>query len=150
MGSFEVESTRHKDAFNILGDFDEKTDEAMDDMLVAQAEVFKKKIKYNATAMLNEKGFSKRLTAESVTVGKPKRIRASKGRGKQISIYFRGSRNNGDGKAKNSEVAFLNEFGTKKMPGRQFIKSALVSEAETAEIEMTKEFDNLLREIYDE
>lgn len=62
--------------------------------------------------------------------------------GGSISITFSGSRKRGNTTTRNAEIAFINEFGKKGMPAKQFISSALKSKE--------KEIDEAGMKIYNE
>lgn len=58
--------------------------------------------------------------AQSVKVGKVKIV---KGR-RQKYIYFAGSRTRGKTRTRNAEIAFLNEYGTRTINARNFVRTA--------------------------
>ena len=96
--------------------------ETMNRMLHAAADVAVTAQKRTAKAMLN-KGHSTGRLAESISKG---RIRRTKD-GRSIQVVFKGGRVRGKKKPttiSNEEIAFLNEFGTRRVPARPFVQTA--------------------------
>lgn len=66
------------------------------------------------------KSYSTGALARSVKVAKPKEQKGVRA----VSIYFAGTRKRGKTRTKNSEIAFLNEFGTRTINQRNFVRTA--------------------------
>ena len=96
--------------------------ETMNRMLHAAADVAVTAQKRTAKAML-KKGYSTGRLAESISKG---RIRRTKD-GRSIQVVFKGGRVRGKKNPttiSNTEIAFLNEFGTRHIPARPFVQTA--------------------------
>lgn len=96
--------------------------DTMNRMLHAAADVAVDAQKRTARTMLN-KGYSTGKLAESISKG---RIRRTKN-GRSIQIVFKGGRVRGKKRPvtiSNEEIAFLNEFGARGIPGSQFVRTA--------------------------
>lgn len=86
-----------------------------DEMLNAQADVV---LQAQREAAISIKDTGK--TAQSLRKGKPKSRKGVR----SISITFSGSRKRGKASTRNAEIAFVNEFGKRGVPARNFIRSA--------------------------
>lgn len=76
-----------------------------------------------------EKSYSTGQLAKSIRISKPKTKKGTR----SVSVYFAGSRKRGKNKihtVKNSEIAFLNEYGTRTINARHFIWVANEKSAE--------------------
>lgn len=93
-------------------------------MVSRQGKVVKKAIVNNARSML-QGPYYKGDVARSV---RQKRAGVSKKRGAYCYIKFEGSSHGN----RNGEIAFVNEYGTKKQKGRPFIKEAQKNSADEA------------------
>lgn len=91
----------------------------MDSMLDASAQIVIKAQEKTAATMLAGP-YSKGGTKEAVGPGRKKKL----GDGKEMDITFKGSRHRGNTTTRNAEIAFLNEYGKKGQPARQFISKA--------------------------
>lgn len=110
-------------------------DEVVEDMLKAEAEVIKKGQSSTAQSML-QGPYNKGAVEKAVKVGKVKRS----GNGKSVYVTFEGSQH----KTRLAEIAFLNEFGKKGQPARQFIRTANERYADEAVDAATKIYDQHL------
>ena len=90
-------------------------EDIQDEMLNAQADVVLR-AQQSAAQAIKDTG----QTARSLRKGKPK----SKKGARSISITFSGSRKRGKTSTRNAEIAFVNEFGKRGVPARNFIRSA--------------------------
>lgn len=66
--------------------------------------------------------------ARSLKKSSPKKTSA----GRSVKIYFAGSRSRGNTTTTNTEIAFLNEFGTRNINARRFIWTANEKSAQAA------------------
>lgn len=104
--------------------YSEASIETQDAILTAQASIVAEQQRRNAGSMLNLRGYSKGITEGAIKVTSPFTRNGARG----IKIIFVGMRNNG--KTRNAEVAFFNEFGIgdgsgeQRMAKRNFIASA--------------------------
>ena len=103
-------------------------DEVVDAMLNARADVVVEAQRQDAKRML--KGpYDTGETARSIKKGKPK-LRDGH---RVLYVTPTGSRKRGKAKAvRNAEIAFINEYGTRKIPARNFIRTANESCADAA------------------
>ena len=90
-------------------------EDVQDEMLNAQAAVVLQS-QQSAAQAIKDTG----QTARSLRKGKPK----SKKGARSVSITFFGSRKRGKTSTRNAEIAFVNEFGKRGVPARNFIRSA--------------------------
>lgn len=63
---------------------------------------------------------------DNIKVNKPKIGDA----GGSITITFEGTRPNGNTEIRNAEIAFIQEYGTDKIPAQQFIREAMETAAD--------------------
>ena len=119
-------------------------DDVLFKMLNVQMDIIEPEIRKNAANDLNEMGYSKGYTARSIKRHKPRRTK-----GNTYSVVgFDGERPD---KPKNgkprpaSEVAFLNEYGSKNNPPRMFIQKAIDAKAEEAFDASEKIYDDWLK-----
>lgn len=103
-------------------------DEVVDAMLDARADVVVAAQRQAAERML--KGpYDTGETVRSIKKGKPK-LRDGQ---RVLYVTPTGSRKRGKAKAvRNAEIAFINEYGTRKIPARNFIRTANESCADAA------------------
>lgn len=103
-------------------------DEVVDAMLDARADVVVAAQRESAKRMLVGP-YAKGDTEKSIKKGKPK----LRGGHRVLYVTPTGSRKRGRAKAvRNAEVAFINEYGTRKIPARNFIRTANESCADAA------------------
>ena len=103
-------------------------DEVVDAMLDARADVVVAAQRKSAQRMLVGP-YAKGDTAKSIKKGKPK-LRDGQ---RVLYVTPTGSRKRGRAKAvRNAEIAFINEYGTRKIPARNFIRTANESCADAA------------------
>lgn len=116
-------------------------DEVQDEMLEAEAQIVAEAIRGEAAKLgigYDAKNENERHTSEtnklpgqtqnyatgglarSVKVGKVKAVKGQR----QKYIYFAGSRKRGKTRTRNAEIAFLNEYGTRTINARGFVKAA--------------------------
>lgn len=98
-----------------LQDVADLPETVQDAMLDAQADVVLQ-AQQSAAQAIADTG----QTARSLRKSKP---RTRKGV-RSISITFAGSRKRGDTTTRNAEIAFVNEYGKKGVPARNFIRKA--------------------------
>lgn len=98
-----------------LQDVADLPETVQDAMLDAQADVVLR-AQQSAAQAIADTG----QTARSLRKSKP---RTRKGI-RSISITFAGSRKRGDTTTRNAEIAFVNEYGKKGVPARNFIRKA--------------------------
>lgn len=119
MAKFEVKGLFD---FNDLLNAGSIPDAVINNMLHAAADVAVEAQKKEAISML-DRGYSTGELARSIGKGRIKRTKD----GKSISIIFKGSRKRGKRKTQtvsNDSIAFYNEFGTRGIPGRPFVRTA--------------------------
>ena len=90
-------------------------EDIQNEMLNAQADVV---LQAQREAAISIKDTGK--TAQSLRKGKPKNRKGVR----SISITFSGSRKRGKTSTRNAEIAFVNEFGKRGVPARNFVRSA--------------------------
>lgn len=95
-----------------------------------------------------ERSYSTGQLAKSIRIGKPKTKKGVR----KLSIYFAGSRTRGGKrrwsapkKIKNSEIAFLNEYGTRTINARHFIWIANEKSANKATEAALEVYDRWLK-----
>ena len=93
------------------------------------------------TLLGQERSYSTGELARSVKVGKMKTKNAQR----QKYIYFSGSRKRGKSRVKNSEIAFLNEYGTRTINARNFIWVAIERVKDQAVKASAKVYDEFLK-----
>lgn len=122
-------------------DFKEMADipaSVVDSMLNAQADVIVTGQKQVGERMgVRQSG----MLLESISKGKAKTGRD----GRYIEVSAKGSRTRGGTTTKNSEIAFINEFGKRGQAARPFISTANEEFAEQAVDAAEKIYDNYLR-----
>lgn len=112
-------------------------DEVIDAMLNAKADVTAAAQKSVGRMMGVERTG---LTLRSIKKGK---IKLKKGQ-RIIYVTATGSRKRGEKRVRNAEIAFLNEFGTRKIKARPFIRTANEQSAEAATAAAMKIYDEWL------
>lgn len=117
-------------------------DEVILDMLTAEGEVVAEGQK-TALSTAYTKGYSKGITARSVTVGKKLKKTAD---GRAIYVYPKGTRKDGN-KRRVAEVAFVNEYGaaTRNIPKRLTIRTANEKAADPALQAAARVYDEYLK-----
>lgn len=126
-------------------DLEEVPDSVLDEMLIAGAEIVADEQRKTAKSMLGEKGRGRGITSNSIAVKKPQK---SKNGGREISITFEGSRPNGNKTKRNAEVAFINEYGKRGQPAKQFIRIANEASADRAAEAQASVYDSWLGKQY--
>lgn len=129
----------------LVGGFDaiaELPDEVVLEMLVAEAEVVAEEQK-TAFSTAYTKGYSKGITARSVTIGKKLKKTAE---GRAIYVYPKGTRKDGN-KRRTADVAFVNEYGaaTRNIPKRLTIRTANEKAADPALKAAAEVYDKYLK-----
>lgn len=116
-----------QDIFKSISDWpDNVKTEALDKM----AKVAASKIKSTGESMGVRDPNSSAHILDAITTGKPKMTKS----GGYADISFKGSRPNGRKRLKNSEIAFIQEYGTRKITARPFIGTAMTkSEKQVAD-----------------
>lgn len=112
-------------------------DEVIDAMLNAKADVTAAAQKSVGRMMGVERTG---LTLRSIKKGK---IKLKKGQ-RIIYVTATGSRKRGEKRVRNAEIAFLNEFGTRKIKARPFIRTANEQSADAATAAAMKIYDEWL------
>lgn len=92
-----------------------------DEMLNAEADVIQPKIHDNADKLLRGKYFTG-TTRDSLSRKKPVNWKNGE---RQIALVFKGVRVDKNGKRRNAEVAFINEYGSRNKPARPFIQKSI-------------------------
>ncbi len=88
------------------------------------------------------RSYSTGKLARSVKIGKMK----VKGAQRQKYVYFAGSRKRGKQRVKNSEIAFLNEYGTRTINARNFVFVAISKVTDQAVKASAAVYDKWLKE----
>lgn len=89
-----------------------------------------------------KKSYSSGVLAKSIRISKAKKTHG----GKIITIYFSGSRQRGLTETTNSEIAFLNEYGSRNINARNFIWTANKRSEEEVEAAQAAVYDRYLKE----
>lgn len=118
-----------------LTELSELPDEVIDAMLNARADVVVEAQRAEARKLGKEyrnkkqkKDYSKGLTARSIQKGK---VKVKDGQ-RVLYITPTGSRKRGNTVTRNAEIAFENEFGTKTIQARNFLRKANEKSADAA------------------
>lgn len=101
----------------------ETTTRALSEM----ADVAKSKIKAQGEAMAVRDPESTVHILDKITTTKPKLT----GSGGYADVTFSGSRQRGNTKTRNAEIAFVNEYGKRGQPARPFIGTAMTKNEQT-------------------
>lgn len=80
-------------------------------------------------------------TARSLRKSKPRTLKGVR----SISITFAGSRKRGDTTTRNAEIAFVNEYGKKGVPARNFIRKANEQSAAASTQAVASVYDQYLQ-----
>lgn len=117
-------------------------DDVKDEMLRAKAAVVVPAMKARAEAM----GIRQNIPdggrmIDSIKAGKPKSTKT----GRAVFVYPQGTRTRGNTKTRNAEVAFVAEYGKKKVKPRPFMKEAVEASAEQAEKASLEVYDAFLK-----
>lgn len=113
-------------------------EEIVEEMISAQADVVVTAQKAKAVAYgVRDTGF----TEKSIKKGKPK----VKNGVKCLYVTPAGTRKRGKGRARNAEIAFVNEYGTKRQAARPFIRDANEESAEETTQAGFKIYDQWLK-----
>lgn len=146
MGKLDIKVTR--EGATLQSKIDEYIAEiptsTIDEMLNAGADILEPEIRKNAETMLRGRYYTG-TTAKSVKRKEPE----STDYGRRLIITFDGKRTDKHHPKgiRNAEVAFLNEYGARKIPARPFIKRA-VEDCNNAVTEAAeKVFDEWLKTI---
>lgn len=86
------------------------------------------------------KSYSTGELARSLKTGKLKIVKGKRTK----SIYFSGTRKRGKTRTRNAEIAFLNEFGTRTINARHFVRIAVQKSADSAVTAAAKVMDEFL------
>lgn len=101
-------------------------DDVKDEMLQAQAAVVVPVMRARAQAYgLKDTG----LMIDSIKPGKPKKTKT----GRALYVMPQGKRRRGQKDTRNTEIAFIGEYGTKKIKARPFMRDAAAAAAEQVE-----------------
>lgn len=112
-------------------------DAVVDAMLQAEAEVVQKAQAQSAKTML-QGPYNRGAVAAGVHIGKAKTTKD----GRALYLSFSGQQHG----TRVAEIAFLNEFGKKGQPPRQFIRAANEKSAERAVQAASDIYDNYLKQ----
>ena len=123
-----------------LKEISDLPDAVIDKMLNAQADIAEAAQQEEATRMLVGP-YATGTTAMTVRKGK---VKIKNG---QRVLYLTpvGTRARGKAKTRNAEIAFLNEFGTRKIPARPFIRTANERTAVEQEKAAMRIYDDYLK-----
>lgn len=136
MPQFKVEGLGELSA--ALEDMAMLPDEVLDGMLYAEADVVEPAIKAKALAYgVNDTG----KLVNSIKRGKVKRSAD----GRTLSVSAQGSRTRGGITTRNSEIAFLNEYGKRNVPARPFMRDATEESADEAVQAAERVYDEYLK-----
>ena len=112
-------------------------DDVKDEMLQAQAAVVVPVMRARAQAYgLKDTG----LMIDSIKPGKPKKTKT----GRALYVTPQGKRRRGQKDTRNTEIAFIGEYGTKKVRARPFMREAVEATAEQAEQAALQVYDRWL------
>lgn len=101
-------------------------DSVKDEMLQAEAAVLVPVMRAKAQAYgLKDTG----LMIDSIKPGKPKKTKT----GRALYVTPQGKRRRGKQNTRNAEIAFIGEYGTKKIKARPFMRDAAAAAAEQVE-----------------
>ena len=113
-------------------------DDVKDEMLQAQAAVVVPVMRARAQAYgLKDTG----LMIDSIKPGKPKKTKT----GRALYVTPQGKRRRGQKDTRNTEIAFIGEYGTKKVRARPFMREAVEATAEQAEQAALQVYDRWLK-----
>lgn len=113
-------------------------DDIKDEMLQAQAAVVVPVMRARAQAYgLKDTG----LMIDSIKPGKPKKTKT----GRALYVTPQGKRRRGQKDTRNTEIAFIGEYGTKKVRARPFMREAVEATAEQAEQAALQVYDRWLK-----
>lgn len=113
-------------------------DDIKDEMLQAQAAVVVPAMRARAQAYgLKDTG----LMIDSIKPGKPKKTKT----GRALYVMPQGKRRRGQKDTRNTEIAFIGEYGTKKIKARPFMREAVEATAEQAEQAALQVYDRWLK-----
>lgn len=113
-------------------------DDVKDEMLQAQAAVVVPVMRARAQAYgLKDTG----LMIDSIKPGKPKKTKT----GRALYVTPQGKRRRGQKDTRNTEIAFIGEYGTKKVRARPFMREAVEATAEQAEQASLQVYDRWLK-----
>ena len=113
-------------------------DNVKDEMLQAQAAVVVPVMRARAQAYgLKDTG----LMIDSIKPGKPKKTKT----GRALYVTPQGKRRRGQKDTRNTEIAFIGEYGTKKVRARPFMREAVEATAEQAEQAALQVYDRWLK-----
>ena len=113
-------------------------DDVKDEMLQAQAAVVVPVMRARAQAYgIKDTG----LMIDSIKPGKPKKTKT----GRALYVTPQGKRRRGQKDTRNTEIAFIGEYGTKKVRARPFMREAVEATAEQAEQAALQVYDRWLK-----
>lgn len=146
-----------------MQEFAEIPGNVQDEMLNAQAEIAMEAQRAEAKKLGMYQGYNthnnfRATSAKNVLPGQTKnystgtlarsikkRPKTDKDGRKFVEIYFSGSRKRGNTRTRNSEIAFLNEFGTRTINARHFIWTANEKIADKANAAAMAIYDRWLK-----
>lgn len=139
-------------------------DDVADEMLSAEAEIVADAIRKEASQLGMYSGYNTSNNTRDTspgnmlpgqtksystgTLAKSVRVRKKmerKGAERRKVIYFSGSRKRGNTVTRNSEIAFLNEYGTRTINQRNFVWVAIEKSKGAAHKAMKKIYDEFLK-----
>lgn len=121
-----------------MKEISEIPDDVKDEMLQAQAAVVVPVMRARAQAYgLKDTG----LMIDSIKPGKPKKTKT----GRALYVAPQGKRRRGQKDTRNTEIAFIGEYGTKKVRARPFMREAVEATAEQAEQAALQVYDRWLK-----
>lgn len=124
-----------------LQEIAEIPEEVQDEMLRAGAEVVAKAQREKVRAYGIYDGSSPKHVADSI---KPGKVKLKKGQ-RIIYVSTTGSRRRGKTVTRNSEILFLNEYGTRRQKARPAVRDANESSAEATTAAQAEVYDKYLR-----
>lgn len=137
-------------------------DDVADEMLTAGAEIAAKEIRIEAAKLgidydaknrnsrdnqgaydrdVQKRNYATGTLARSVKIRKMQK----KGTERRKIIYFSGSRKRGNTVTKNSEIAFMNEYGSRHVNARNFVWSAIERVKDVVLVAQAKIYDDFLK-----
>ena len=144
MAGFHVDASQWEGLALDWAELAKLPDQVIDDMLIAGGDVMKPYAERAAISMIQGPyATGMKGTAGHVKRGRPKK--SGKG-GRALYITFSGSRKRGNTVTRNAEIAFFNEFGTRKkgQPPRQFVHTATEQGADPASEAEEKVLDDYI------
>ncbi len=121
-----------------LQELAETSNEALDEMLSAEADVIEEAQRQKARAY-GVYGTGGMIA--SITRGKVRRLPD----GRALSVYPQGSRRRGNTTTREAEIGFINEFGKMNQPARPFVRDANEGAMDEAVQAAADVYDNYLK-----